>query len=63
MADSPKDPESPYVKVAGAIGGASAGIFFIAAFFGGGQLWPAAAAVGALAAMGFGIAYFISKPN
>jgi hypothetical protein len=63
MADEPKESESPYIKIAGAIGGSSAGIFFIAAFFGGGQLWPAAVAVGALAAMGLGMAYFISKPK
>ena len=58
MADTP--PENPYVKLAGAIGGCSVGIFFIAAFFGH-EIWPAAAAVGALAAMGFGFAHFINK--
>jgi hypothetical protein len=63
VADTPKEPKSQYVKIAEAIGGSSAGIFFIAAFFGGGQLWPAAAAVGALAALGFGLAYFINKPS
>jgi putative exporter of polyketide antibiotics len=63
MADTPKEPESPYVKLAGAIGGSAAGIFFIAALFGGGQLWPAAAATGALAFLGIGLAYFISKPR
>jgi hypothetical protein len=63
MADTPKEPESAYVQIAVAVGGSSAGIFFLAAFFGGGQLWPAAAAVCALAAMGIGLAYFISKPR
>jgi VIT1/CCC1 family predicted Fe2+/Mn2+ transporter len=57
------EPESPLVKLAGAIGGASAGIFFLAAFFGGHDLWPAAVAVIALAAMGFGFAYLITKPR
>jgi hypothetical protein len=63
MAEAPKEPQSPYVQIAAAVGGSSAGIFFLAAFFGGGQLWPAAAAVGALAAMAIGLAYFISKPR
>ncbi len=63
MADSPFGPESPYTKIAGAVGGSAAGIFFIAATFGGGQLWPAAAATGALALMGVGVAYFVSKPR
>jgi hypothetical protein len=62
MAETPKESESQIVKLAGAIGGASAGIFFIAAFFGH-ELWPAAVAVVALAAMGFGFAYLISKPR
>jgi hypothetical protein len=63
MADNPQDPESPYIKIAGALGGSCVGIFFIAALFGGGQLWPAAAATGALAIMGVGLAYFSSKPR
>lgn len=60
MSENPKEPDSVYVKLAGAIGGSGAGIFFIAAFFGG-QVWPAAVAVVALAAMGFGIATLINK--
>ena len=63
MADSPFGPESPFTEIAGAIGGSAAGIFFIAAFFGGGQLWPAAAATGALVVLGLGLAYFTSKPR
>jgi len=59
MADTPKEPESPYTK----IGGSAVGIFFIAATFGGGQLWPAAAATGALVVLGLGLAYFHSKPR
>jgi hypothetical protein len=63
MADTPFGPESPYTKIAGAIGGCAVGIFFIAAMFGGGQLWPAAAATGALVILGLGLAYFHSKPR
>ena len=33
MSENPKEPDSVYVKLAGAIGGSGAGIFFIAAFF------------------------------
>ncbi len=62
MADDPKS-NSHYVNLAGAIGGCSVAIFFIAAMFAGGQLWPAAIAVAALAAMGLGIAFFISKKS
>jgi hypothetical protein len=60
VSDSAKEPESTYVKLASAIGGASAGIFFIAAFFGH-ELWPAAVAVVALAAMGVGFAFLMNK--
>ena len=60
MSDSPNEPESTYVKLAGTIGGSSAGIFFIAAFFGH-ENWPAAVGVIALAAMGFGFAFLMNK--
>ena len=61
MAD-PQEPESIYVKLAGAIGGSSVGIFFIAAFFAH-DLWPAAVGVFALAAMAFGFAFLHNKKN
>ncbi len=60
MPDSPKDPESAYVKLAGTVGGSAVAVFVIAVIFGG-QGWPAAVAVVALAGMGFGIATLINK--
>jgi hypothetical protein len=63
MSDEPKKSESQYVALAGALGGCAVGIFFIAATFAGGQLWPATFAVIALAAMGFGIAFIMSKKS
>jgi len=64
MADTPKEPKSPFVKIAEAIGGSVVAIFFIACFFGGGrEIWPAAAAAGALSILGLGLAYFATKPR
>ena len=60
MPDDPQKPESQFIGLAGAIGGSAFAIFAIAGLLGG-QLWPAAVAVVALAAMGVGIAYFMNK--
>lgn len=61
MSDIPTQFETPYVKIAGAIGGSCVAIFGIAAIFAQGELWPAAVAVLGLSVMGIGLAYFISK--
>ena len=60
---SNNDPNSNYTALATSIGGASAGIFFIAAVFNHSSLWPAAAAVAALAVMGIAFAYFTGRPR